>query len=100
MTEQERQKLQVKVASCPTCKGWITQAAFPWCEEDADSQQGFAAHIKDGDTVEVMTVGEGMLLSYCECYKLRKAEAAASKATKKMGKAAAKTAKLFNSFSL
>lgn len=72
MTEQERQALKVKTACCKTCGGWITQAAFPYCESSKDSIKNFKEHIKAGDTIDVMTVGEAMKLSYCECPRLRK----------------------------
>jgi exosome complex RNA-binding protein Csl4 len=87
MTEQERQKLKVKTACCKDCGGWISQAAFPICESSKDSIKNFKEHVKAGDIIDVMTVGEAMLLSYCECYKLRDAEKAAAKAAKKAAKA-------------
>ena len=86
MTEQERQALKVKVASCPKCKGWITQSAFPHCESSKDSIKNFREHAKAGDTIDVMTVGEAMLLNYCRCDLLREAEKAAAKAARKSAK--------------
>lgn len=86
MTEQERQALKVKTACCKDCKGWITQSCFPDCESSKDSIKNFKEHVKAGDIIDVMTVGEAMLLSYCECYLLRRAEKAAAKASKKGAK--------------
>ena len=91
MTEQERQALKVKTACCKDCGGWITQSCFPDCESCKDSIKLFREHVKAGDIIDVVTVGQAMLLSYCECYKLREAEKAAAKAAKK----AAKTGDLF-----
>lgn len=68
-TEEERQALKVKVGGCPKCKGWITQSAFPYCESSKESIKNFQAHAKAGDTIDVMTVGEAMKLSYCRCRK-------------------------------
>ena len=87
MTEQERQALKVKTACCKDCGGWITQAAFPHCESSKDSIKNFKEHVKAGDIIDVMTVGQAMLLSYCKCYLLREAEKAAAKAAKKAAKA-------------
>ena len=92
MTELERQALKVKVASCPDCKGWITQSAFPYCESSKDSIKNFREHVKAGDVIDVITVGEAMLLSHCKCYLIREAVKAAAKAAKK----AAKTPDLFS----
>lgn len=61
----EHDHLKVKVASCPTCKGWIFQSAFPHCETSKDSIKEFRACIKAGLTIDVITLGEAKQLKYC-----------------------------------
>ena len=61
----EHDHLKVKVATCPTCQGWIYQAAFPQCESSKGSQKEFRACIKAGLTISVLTLGEAKKLSYC-----------------------------------
>jgi hypothetical protein len=61
----EHDHLKVKVASCPTCGGWIFQSAFPLCETSKDSQKEFRACIKAGLTIDVITLGEAKKLEYC-----------------------------------
>jgi len=62
-TEHDHKK--VKVASCPTCNGWIFQSAFPLCETSKDSIKEFSACIKAGLTIDVITLGEAKKLKYC-----------------------------------
>lgn len=61
----ENDHLKVKVATCPTCGGWITQACFPMCESSKDMQKEFRACIKAGLTIDVLTLGEAKKLRYC-----------------------------------
>ena len=79
MTEQERQALKVKTACCKDCGGWITQAAFPYCESSKNSNKDFREHMEAGNIIDVMTVGAAMLLPYCKCRQLREAAKKAAK---------------------
>ncbi|NVO33548.1 hypothetical protein [Hymenobacter lapidiphilus] len=63
----DRDKLKVKVATCPKCKGWILVSCFPRCEQSAGSRREFAKCIKAGDTIDVITLTEMDKLSYCDC---------------------------------
>lgn len=56
---------KVKLALCPTCGGWITQACFPLCETSKDMRKEFADCAKAGLRIDVVTLGEAKKLAYC-----------------------------------
>ena len=58
-------KLKVKAACCPTCKGWVFVSAFPQCETSKDSQKEFRACIKAGLDIDVITLRETHQLAHC-----------------------------------
>lgn len=65
MTPEEFDAQKVKVASCPECGGWITQACYPLCETSKESQKGFRQCLKAGLNINVITLKEAKKLKHC-----------------------------------
>lgn len=58
-------KLKVKAACCPTCKGWVLVSAYPQCETSKDSKKEFRACLDAGLNINVISLRESHALAYC-----------------------------------
>lgn len=59
--------LRVRVATCPTCQGWVYQGAYPHCETSKGSQKEIRACLAAGLTISIITLAEAQKLAYCQC---------------------------------
>lgn len=83
MTEVEVDTRQIKVGICDECQGWITVAAFPKCEYNADAIKEFRLIVKTGGKIEVMLLtdwNKGSLREkHCNGHKVAKTKKVTAK---------------------